>query len=50
MKQLCLSSRSMLGFVFVLVFVGAYRRRERLRPSSILANRYSPDQYLLKPI
>jgi hypothetical protein len=51
MKQLCLSSRSMLGFVFVLVFVAeACRRRKRARPSSILANRYSPDQYLLKPI
>jgi hypothetical protein len=28
----------------------ACRRRKRARPSSILANRYSPDQYLLKPI
>ncbi len=26
------------------------RRRKRARPSSILPNRYSPDQYLLKPI
>ncbi len=26
------------------------RRRKQARPSSILANRYSPDQYLLKPI
>ena len=51
MKQLCLSSRSMLGFVFVLVFVpGSVSASQVARPSSILANRYSPDQYLLKPI
>jgi hypothetical protein len=51
MKQLCLFSRSMLGFVFVLVFVAGNVSASQAGETILHpANRYSPDQYLLKPI